>query len=695
MPFGECAFQRHGREPWRALLALMMSGRVQNGPMAVPINLNFTLIQCVRCGSNQRVAGRPCSECGNMGRHDEVNALVIRRRQGIRAVLAHLAEIETVESEVLPFYLTCSSWRASTSDALDESLSAMAKFSTAPLNSGSQLAMGVSVARLRQIDRDLSRFAPRRPYVSNLEANRQAAGCLVRMADLYIAALETDLPAEAQALGRRAQYEIDAAIKFMNDAEIQQQIGDQLGSAEPPDFASAALTALATLYPEKTFMEVDAVRQSLLARDLGREVAVGQGAAYEIALALAKSILDVKRFESVVAEASRLFASSTQLLEIAGEPGALATLRRARNAIVESTAAFAVTLRVSTTDEARLARTINLYRELFEYAGLPLFAWFLRIAGAKSAPLSTLMLEDSTALLGAVSRRPELASIFVGADKNIRTAASHGFGYELVGDEVVFNTRSFTGTMTVEVVIDLLLALIESFLAAFWVLDNELTVAGVDGHTSADSLVGAPMLVVAEEVLKHLGATVVSASLTEVGWRFEVAEGSPSTALVYAEGLAANPPPGVDEISIVCPHLADGELRIPRAASARFRLAKDATPMTLIGANLDLLSESSLDGRSAVQAEHLRWSACVAGLALLSEDNTEAIGLLRQCIRLAREAGATDVMRFAESAITQWRSPDEGRLKQVRKTMMAWTTLPSPLQPLVRTTTMTAIHDIH
>lgn len=673
-------------------MSLPSSRALQNGPMAVSINLNFTLIECVRCGSKQRVAGRPCSECGDKGRPDEVNALVTRRRQGLRAVLARIAEIDAAESDVLPFYLTRSSWRASTGDALDESISALARFSAEPLDSASQVELAMAVARLRQIDRDLSTFAARRPYISNLEVNRKAAACLVRMANLYFAALEADLPSEAQVLGRQAQAEIDAATNLLNEAEAQQEIGDQLGSANPQDFVSAALTALAELYPEKTFMEVDAARQSELAKGLGREVATGQGAAYEIARVLARSVLDVDRFEKVVEEASQLFGSRARLRDIAGEPGALVSLRRARNAIIESTSAFAASVVTSSTDEARLARTINLYRELFEYAGLPLFAWFLRVAGAKSAPLSTLLQRDSTALLDSIRQRPELSSIFVGADKNIRTAASHGFGYELVGDEVVFNVRSFTGTMTVEVVIDLLLALIESLLAAFWVLDNELSVAGIEGHSSADSLVGAPMLVVAEEVLKHLGATVLSASLTGSGWRFEIAEGSPSNPLAYVEGLSANPPRDIEEISIVCSHLADGELRVPRSASARFRMANDASSMAIVGANLSLLSESLLNGRSALTEEHLQRTACVAAVALISDNSTEAIRVLRQCIMLSRKAGAIDVVRFAESAIAQWRAPDADRLRKLGKTIVTWTTLPMPSLPLVRTTTITALH---
>jgi hypothetical protein len=595
-------------------------------------------------------------------------------------------------TQVLPFYLTRISWRETTSSVLERSLLALSNFSASPLNAACQADVAEAIGQLRQIDRDLRTYSPRRPYLSNLQANRNAAECLVRMADFYIEALGAGLPSEAQALGKRAQVEIDAATGYMDDAEREQEIGDELGAADPKNFVTAALGALAAVHPSRTFMEVDALRQRQLSRDLGREVATGQGAAYEIALVIARSTLDVDRFEKVVSEASRLLDSPARIREIAAEPGALTILLRARNAIVESTAACATAVAASTTDDGRLARTINLYRELFEYAGLPLFAWFLRAVGAKSAPLSKLMLEDSTRLLDLIGKRPELASLFLGADKNIRTAASHGHGYELVGDDVVINTRSFEGTMTVEVVIDLLLALIESLLAAFWVIDNELTVLGIEGHTSADSLVGASMLVVAEEVLKHLGATVLSGTVTEVGWQFEIAEGAASLPHVYAEGLASNPPSDVHEISIISTDLPAGELRIPRAASARFRESRDGSPMALLLANLDLLQQSSLDGRTAVTEQHLQWTACVASVSLLSEDNTEAIRVLRHCLKLARELGADDVVHFVDEATTQWRVPDERRLMRLRQTMKAWTALAAPTQPLVRVTTLTALH---
>lgn len=508
------------------------------------------------------------------------------------------------------------------------------------------------------------------------------------MAGAYAAAFEAASPGEAQSLGAQAQAEIDAATNWLDASEREQEIGERLAAATSHEFVKTAIDVLSRLHPEQNLLEIDAEFRNHLSKRLDREVAAGQGINYAIAEILAKSTLNAERFRSVVTSASKLFDSSEKLRAIAGEPGAVSTLLRARNAIVESTGAFAAAVSTSTTDDARLRRVVNLYRELFEDAGAPLFAWFLRISGAKSAPISKLMREDSTTLLKAIDARRDLAAIFVGADRNIRTAASHGLGYELVGDDVVFNLRSFEGTMTVEVILDLLLALVESLLAAFWVLDNELSIAGVEGHTSVSSLMGASLIALAEEVLRILGASVLSSDETGNSWRFVLGPNRRSDPFIFATALAANPPRNVRELSIVCPDLPTGELRIPREASQRFARTSSLPPLELIAANLIFLKDSTLDGRTALAPDHLRRTACVAALALLHQDQLQAVALLRQCTRFARELSANDVMTFCEAALAEWRHSDPIRLHELKKTMLAWNRLPDPKQPAVRVTTL-------
>lgn len=597
-----------------------------------------------------------------------------------------IAELSQVEAEVLPYYLSRDSWHPLMVEALEETLAAFAKFLAEPVRIESQRDAASAIARLEQIKRDLSALPPRRPYILDLKADQAAAACLVRMADCYLDAFEASMPLEAQSHARHAQSEIDAATEVHRQAEHERDLGNQFSESDPQSFVQVSLQVVARTHPEKNLFEIDAEVRPFLERRFGRNVAPGQGVSYAIAETLAKSALDVERFRSVVSETSKLIDWDARLDEVAGEPGALAALRRAREAIFESTVAFAAALSTATTDEARLRRTLNLYRELFEDAGLPLFAWVLRISGVRSAPFAKLLSEDSTALLAALKKRPELERIFLGADKNIRTAASHGFGYNLDGQDVVFKIRSFSGTMTVEVLIDLLLALLESFLAVFWVLDNELAALDLEGHIAPGSVMGAPMLLMAEEVLKHMGATVLAAEDSDKKWKFVLASGASSTPFVYAGALASNPPDGVDEISVECPDLPNGELRIPRETIVRFVSSKDSPPMGPIIATMELLSGSTIDGHPALTADHLRSIACVAAVALLDQNNTKGIQALRGCLRKARALEAADVIRFSESTLSEWRSSDPARRRNLQRTMLAWTSLPVPALPTVRVT---------
>src|SRR5690606_20709521 len=151
-------------------------------------------------------------------------------------------------------------------------------------------------------------------------------------------------------------------------------------------------------------------------------------------------------------------------------------------------------------------------------------------------------------------------------------------------------------------------------------------------------------LLMAEEVLKHMGATVVAAEDSDNEWKFVLAPGPPSTPFVYAGALASNPPIGVDEISVESPDLPNGELRVPREAIVRFISSKDSPPMGPIIAPMELLGESTIDGQPALTADHLRSIACVAAVALLDQNNTKGIQALRGCLRKARALAAADVV---------------------------------------------------
>lgn len=572
--------------------------------------------------------------------------------------------------------------------AIESALSAIAAFPKSPLDAKTQGRVGAALLELRRIEADLQSVPLRRPFIDDLVAKRQAASSIVRMGQIYLEALIAPTLGDAQVLGRQAQEAIDRAVTLLDQSEKNQERGNRLGEGGRRDFARAAMEVLAELYPDSDLLAVDAIVQVTVAGDLGRPVAAGQGINYAVAEVLATAMLDADRFRAVVRQASQLIGTAEELATIASEPGALNTLRRARDAIVDSTSVFASSLEGASTDEARLRRVLILYRELFEDAGSALFAWFLRIARAKSAPISKLMKEDSTALLRAIEQNAALADIFLGADAVIRNASSHGQAYELVGDDVVFNLRSSKGSMSVEVLIDVLLAMIESLLAAFWVLDNELATLGVDGHNSDSSLAGFSLLAVAEEVLKLLGAEVLNSDEASGTWTFTVGPNSRTSPFVMAAGLSASPPNDIDVVTIVRPDLAASSLRIPRSAMTAFHDAKDLDSLELIWANLIFLRASQLDDSRVMTADHLRRTTSIGAVALLHQDDRGAVPFLRRCMSMGREDDVTDVVDLVQLALTEWRGSDPNRLKTIRATIAEWQRLPEPAQPLARETSL-------
>lgn len=630
--------------------------------------------------------GNPCSVCGTEGPPNEVNGQVVSRRQAVASVLAtadrHAIETSTFESLFPP------EWRSYLSGITERITQSLGRLSRKPNDANARDDAGQAIAELRGFELWLEERAPLRPYVQHQEAIRKAAARLSRMATKYLEAMEAASMSLAQKLGRDAQSEIDAGVSSLNEADSSTELSDRLGAANQGDFVKVALDVLLSTRPGQNIFEIDSEWQEALTARLGRPIADGQGASYAIADLLANSQLDASRFRRVVGEATELFRTHGALGDIASEPSALEYLLKARNAIVESTVAFSATVATSAALSAQLRRAINLYRELFEDGAAPLFAWFLRVANAKGAPISKLMREDSTALLDAVNRTPSLAQMFIGADKGIRTAASHGHSYSLVGDSVQFSTRTYEETLTLDQFVDRLLALTESLLAAFWVLDNELAAVGAKGHTAVTSLIGEPMFAVATLVLEQLGSTVLDSQLGDESWTFTLAPGAKSEPFVYAYVVGAHEQSNIREITILRPDLPSGTLRVSNTACAVYATFKDLEPVHLLASNLAFIEQSKLDGRSAVTQDHVRKTVCAAAVALLQTDDVTAVSVMRQCMKLANALDASDITQFASDVFVEWRTPDKFRARGILERMELWNALPTPGLPPVRSTTI-------
>lgn len=656
--------------------------------MEFAFRLKFAEVPCDRCGSKRRVMGVACPDCGFSGRSNEVNASVVARRQAIHRVRELIGEVNPGADSPLPYYRVQPTVRSQLAKALTGVLGSLSRLAADPISEARRSESAAAIVELHRIGALLRGYSLRRPFVNDLIAKRAAAESLAAMTDAYLAAFEAALPLDAQALAKRAQSHIDEAVARMNDAENAQEIASVLGVSAASDFFRAAIDALSKQHPAMTLLQVDGVYRERLNARIGRPVAPGQGADFALAEVLAIALLDPTRFESSVAAAAQVASRTERLVALVDEPGALDMLSRARDAIIDSTRSFSAAIAVATTDESRFRRFIALYRELFEDAGTPLFAWFLRLAGVKSAPLSKLARQDSTALLKSIESTPEISSLFLGADRNIRTAASHGLGYTLDGDDVAFNLRSFSGTITVEALIDLLLALLESLLAAMWALDNELALLGIHGHNRAVSLLGASMLAVAEETLRIMNVEVLQAVESDREWRFILGDLGTVSPLIVASALVAQPVEGIDRVSVEVPNLPQGTLAMTAEVVQAFARGKNASKGALLLSNLELLSAATVDGMQVLDGNHVRRTAAIAIEGLVTDGDASYVPLLRRCRDVARTL-APDVPPLIDAAFRQWRSPDPIENARILRSLSRWSRLPTPALPLVRVTQIT------
>jgi hypothetical protein len=655
----------------------------------VAMSLDFTKIRCAHCRSFDRIAGLPCPDCLRPGRPDEVNGKVVTRRQAVSSVRASLRTRERAASEPLPYYFTRAAWRVQIADRLGRALLSLARVSEQPRDSSRHAGLVDAIADLKDAEFGLSQLPIRRPFVRDLQARRATAHAFVEMAELYLQAFEADSPLAAQKLAGLAQQEIDRATEAMNEVDAEKDLLDEFDLSTRGDFFGGVLGLFERLRPNLTFLEVDATERVRLERKLGRKIADNFGAEYLLRESVVRVWFDPDRFRECVRNSLLLFNSDDRVRAIADESGALGALARARDALLESVNTFDIAVSQSTSDHDRLRRVMALYRELFEDAAMPVFAWFLRVAEVKSAPISNLIRKDATDLLRSIDSRSDLSDLFFGADPGIRNAASHGLAYELSGEDVVISLRAQTRTISVDVLIDLVLALLESLLATFWVLDNELARLDYTAHNSGLALSNASLLPVARAVLDHLNGNVISAEEREGDeWTFVIGGRPKVDPWILATAMAAQMSLHISSATIHFPDLPAGRLVINFESYEAWKAADTSMPTGSILGLFGLLESSSIDGHDLLEDAGLRKITSLGAIELVINDQSSAVRLLRECRRVGLGRGLGDVVELSELALLEWRHPDPIRRLTLLRLIGEWNDLPVPRIPRVAETSV-------
>lgn len=643
--------------------------------MSVKFTLEFSRSACPGCGASDYILAAGCSECGRQSPPGEVNPAVVRRTQGVRAIRRLVDSRAASESQPLPYYRAARAWRSELTDALTGTLAALAQFARHPLSEDLQVRVAAEVWNLRILQAVLGSLVPRRPFVAETNASKVAIEHLLLSVDHYFEAFLAPTPSMAQVHARAAQQEIDSAVDTRAAADASRALLDDLAGRGSSDYLTMAMQVMSVIADGRDPLDFDESVRRDLARVIGSAVLPGLGADYAVSEALAAAFLDPHRFKRVVVSASRLFRDAPDLRTLANENNAISALSRARQSILTATQTFEASMRVASADEVRLRVVLNLYREVFEEAATPLLAWALRAIGLKSRSFAKLMEDGSTELLKAIERSPQVSNLFFGADANIRNAASHGQSYELVEDLLVFRLRSYKGSMTIEVLIDLLLALLESCLATLWALENELGKVGYEGATIPEAMLDNVDISFVQEIVGQIGFEVMLAEDLQGVWRFELS-GRDNTHLFQLGAAIAMTPFARNrsiEVAIAGQREAPLEIRRDDLIAYLESLGKDGPALN--SAHLTVMSLMSQDSLSVLSGDHIRNASALAGHLLLVDDNRSAIALLRQC-RLLASPGDADILSFCSDSLQEWQLSEPARRQRLMGIRAQWSRLP-------------------
>lgn len=651
--------------------------------MPLSAELDFQVMPCDGCGAPQRVVGCPCADCGHAGRQGEVNASVVRRRQGVSAVKLRLLGQGSPELSALPFYRIRGQLFTTIVECLEAILDALGPIAKSPLDTGAQTVLVRAIDSLTVLESTLRDLKRLRPYLAWYKTFNQVASELRSMTTAYLDALCASDLAAATNLAQRAQGHIDTSAALISQLEVDESRVTAFGPLQDGgDLVDKVLSSLSSSRPGLNVVQLDQAGKQTVGPLVNRGIADGHGLSYLVLELVARVFFDPERFEDVLHGCSRLFDDPSIVARIATDARSLTDLATAKTRLFDAFSVFEQTLASAKTEELVFRRLIRLYSELFEEVGVPVFSWYLLLSGQKQQPYSKLASSDSTDLARAVLSSPSIASFFMGANGAIRTAASHGRSYQVRDDEVVFELRSYGASIPMESIIDICLSFMESLCATTWVLDNELSNLGIEDHLPSDpSSVGVSIPSVVAHMLRSRGIEVISFDADEHRWEFDLR--SPNHSLfTTGSAISTQLPDSVRELRLVDNQLDEGNIRMPIERTADyFARAAELNGTDRMRALIAYMDSATLDGRTPLTEDDLRFCVGVVGRLLLAQQDISMIGHLRFYAAIARRERMSAVATIANTVLADWRLPSGPRRQKLLNDLADWVRLPVPQMP--------------
>jgi hypothetical protein len=593
-------------------------------------SLPYRRIRCTRCGE-ERIVGVPCPTCGMKPDEREVDPSRQARQAVVQRVRdAWAAPLPPPSGDLST--LATDSWDR-LSAFIDSFIGGLAGAAADPPDDREVLA---AVQAFRQLEADIAGVPRLRPWRGLWKAIDEVVDRLRSVADHYLASAVADLPIDAQRESRLAQAGLDKAAEPASDASRLTELWKQAEEADSREaFAKITIERAYAMTGATNLSEFDGAGDRVFHRVTGQfGCPRGIGVGLNTIAAEVEVGFDQDRFWTVAREVyEKLAMDSAWLQQLVSDPTWKEDVQSGLLSLWEAGRLQHAALAAARHDREAVRALLQYGKDLVETVGKRYAATLL--AAHKTAPYTKYRDQPSGGLLVAVDQAG-LGNVMTGVDRAIRTASAHD-EFFVVGDEVVLMDRGLeVERLSSGVLVDRMLAGVESAMAIGLGVFCAAIVAGIDVadiSPPAESL-GLETTEAASWVLAELGWTETDVAYSEGELRVRGRIDPGDVATTHAAALVPYLPDDCWEISFVAAsENGESELRGPLDSLRRSLSTGDEDEKLL--ANIEVLARWSRDGRPLLLDSQRRKLLAVYALQAAANAGTPQAAIAR--VRRVRE----------------------------------------------------------